>query len=162
MAFWAVDTSTRPKRGIERRESAPVAHPVPTHRLPDEAYAHPWSHDMPQHPEVNTSLVRSRPAAMATVLNRPTVLGVVETSPAGPRARQLFEEARLTSLEHLRALDLAIVTVRDLSMEIVRGGDLYAPGLRELARNLAEDLFWKARTLELLSQRQSERKPALA
>jgi hypothetical protein len=52
--------------------------------------------------------------------------------------------------------------VRDLSDEIVRGGDLHTPGLRELARNLTEDLFWKAKTLELLSRRQSDRPRGLA
>ena len=56
-----------------------------------------------------------------------------------------------------RALESAIATVRDLSDQIVRSGDLYTPGLRELARNLAEDLLWKSKTLELLSRRQDER-----
>ena len=119
---------------------------------------------MRQHLEVDASLVLSGPAKTASSLQkRPTVLlGVVETPPAGLRARQLFEEARVASIEHLRALELAIATVRDLSDEIVCGGDLYAPGLRELARNLTEDLFWKAKTLALLSQRQSGRARALA
>ena len=114
---------------------------------------------MRQHLEVDASLIRSGPAKTASSLQkRPTVLlGVVETPPAGLRARRLFEEARTASLEHLRALELAIATVRDLSDDIVCGGDLYAPGLRELARSLSEDLFWKAKTLELLSQRQSDR-----
>jgi hypothetical protein len=119
---------------------------------------------MRQHLEVGASLVPTGPANAASSLQkRPTILlGVVETPPAGLRARQLFEDAQAASLEHLRALDLAIATVRELSDEIVRGGELYAPGLRELARNLAEDLFWKAKTLALLSQRQSERPGASA
>ena len=119
---------------------------------------------MRQHLEVGASLVQRGPAKTAASLQkRPAVLlGVVETPPAGLRARQLFEDAQAASLEHLRALDLAIATVRELSDEIVRGGELYAPGLRELARNLAEDLFWKAKTLALLSQRQSERPGASA
>jgi len=119
---------------------------------------------MRQHLEVGAPLVQSGPANAASSLQkRPTILlGVVETPPAGLRARQLFEDARVASLEHLRALELAIAKVRDLSDEIVRGGDLYTPGLRELARNLAEDLFWKAKTLELLSKRQSARPRAMA
>src|ERR1700733_9777760 len=113
---------------------------------------------MRPHLEVSASLVRRGPATTAPALQerRAVLLGVVETPPAGLRARQLFEEARAASLEHLRALELAIGAVRDLSDEIVCGGDLYSPGLRELARNLTEDLFWKAKTLELLSQRQSD------
>jgi len=112
---------------------------------------------MRQHLEVSASVVRSGPAEAASSQKRLTVLGVVEASPAGLRARQLFEEARAVSLEHLRALEAAIVTVRDLSDEVVRSGDLYTPGLRELARNLAEDLLWKSKTLELLSRRQDDR-----
>ena len=113
---------------------------------------------MRQQLEVSTSSpIPSGPANKAPVFQkRPTVLGVVEAAPPGLRARQLFEEARVASLEHMRALELAIAKVRDLSDDIVRGGDLYTPGLRELARNLTEDLFWKAKTLELLSQRQSD------
>jgi len=114
---------------------------------------------MRQHLEVSASLVRSRPPTTGSAFQgrRAVLLGVVEAPSAGLSARQLFEDARVASLEHLRALELAIVAVRDLSDEIVCGGDLYAPGLRELARNLTEDLFWKAKTLELLSQRQSDR-----
>lgn len=111
--------------------------------------------------EASASLVVSGLADTASPRQkRLTVLGVVETPPAGLRARQLFEEARVASLDHLRALELAIATVRELSNDVVRGGDLYAPGLRELARNLTEDLFWKAKTLTLLAQRQSDRPPA--
>jgi hypothetical protein len=119
---------------------------------------------MRQQTEVDASLLRSGPAKTASPLQkRPAVLlGVVETPPAGLRARQLFKDAQVASLEHLRTLESAIATVRELSDEIVRGGDLYAPGLRELARTLAEDLFWKAKTLELLSQRQGDRPHASA
>jgi hypothetical protein len=77
------------------------------------------------------------------------------------KARQLFEEAKAVSLEHLRALEVAIDAVRNLSDEIVDGGDLYAPGLRELARKLTEDLFWTSKTLEVLSRRQDERASSL-
>jgi hypothetical protein len=114
---------------------------------------------MRQHLEVDASLVESGPANAAPSLKRrpPVLLGVVETPPAGLRARQLFEDAQAASLEHLRGLESAIATVRDLSDEIVRGGELYMPGLRELARKLSEDLFWKGKTLALLSLRQSDR-----
>ena len=109
--------------------------------------------------EAGVSLVpRSTADAGSGFHRRSRVLGVVETPPAQPGLRRVSvscsSEARNASLEHLRALERAIVTVRDLSDEVVHGGDLYTPGLRELARNLAEDLFWKAKTLELLSARQ--------
>jgi hypothetical protein len=115
-----------------------------------------------QNLKVGTSLVcAGADAAPTTSLRRPPALGVVEPPPAGLKARQLFEEAKAVSLEHLRALEVAIDAVRNLSDEIVDGGDLYAPGLRELARKLTEDLFWTSKTLEVLSRRQDERASSL-
>jgi hypothetical protein len=116
-----------------------------------------------QNPKIGTSLVYcGQPDAPSGPQRRPPGLGLVEPLPPAVRARHLLEEARAASLEHLRALQAAVATVRDLSDEVVRGGDLYAPGLHELAKNLSEDLFWKSKTLELLSQRQSERPRATA
>ena len=113
---------------------------------------------MQQNPKVGMSLVCvGTGAEPATPLRRPPSLGVVEPPSAGLKARQLFEEAKAVSLEHLRALEVAIAAVRNLSDEIVDGGDLYVPGLRELARKLAEDLFWTSKTLEVLSRLQGER-----
>jgi hypothetical protein len=82
-------------------------------------------------------------------------IGLVETPPPAVKARQLFEEARTISLDHLSVLDSAMVTVGDLLDAIVEGGDLYAPGLREFAGRLAEDLSWKTKTLRMLSLRQA-------
>ena len=83
-------------------------------------------------------------------------LELVEPQPPGVRARQLHAEARLASLDHLRALQLAIETVRDLSDAVVAGSDLYVPGLCDFAHRLTEDLLWKSKTLQNLSLRQSE------
>ena len=82
-------------------------------------------------------------------------LGVIETAPAD-RARVLYEEARAAAREHLAALSAAIAAVRDLCLAVVDGGDLYAPGLRDLAGRLAEDLFWKTKTLAMLLERQAD------
>lgn len=79
---------------------------------------------------------------------------VVDPSPA-VKARQLFEEAKAASFEHLRLLDAGLQTVGGQLEAIVEGGDLYAPGLREFARKLAEDLAYKTKTLRMLSQRQA-------
>jgi hypothetical protein len=64
-----------------------------------------------------------------------------------------LDDARKVSSEHLRALAAAMETVRELSTTIVETGDLYGPGLTEFARRLDEDLSWKSKTLEVLSQR---------
>ncbi|HEX3915757.1 MAG TPA: hypothetical protein VHW60_00345 [Caulobacteraceae bacterium] len=88
-------------------------------------------------------------------LRETPALGLVGPSPPALKARQLFDEARAASLEHLQSLGVAIERVRELAAAVVEGGDLYAPGLRELARQLDEDLLWKSRTLQVLSQRQA-------
>jgi hypothetical protein len=88
-------------------------------------------------------------------VRRLPALGLVEPSPPALKARQLFEEARAASQEHLQSLGLAMERVRELAAAVVEGGDLYAPGVRELARQLDEDLLWKSRTLQALAQRQA-------
>jgi hypothetical protein len=89
-------------------------------------------------------------------LREPPPLGLVGASPPALKARQLFAEARAVSQEHLLSLGVAMESVRDLAAAVVEGGDLYSPGVRELARQLNEDLLWKSRTLQALSQRQTE------
>jgi hypothetical protein len=116
-----------------------------------------------QNPKIGASLLYSgQPDAPSGPQRRLPGLGLVEPLPPAARARHLLEEAKAASLEHLRELQSAVATARDLADEVVGGGDLYTPGLHELAKTLSEDLFWKSKTLELLSQRQSERRRALA
>jgi hypothetical protein len=82
------------------------------------------------------------------------VLELVETPPPAVRARQLFDEARAISLDHLRALDVGMTNVCEQLDAVAQGGDLYAPGLRDFARKLTEDLSYKTKTLRMLTQRQ--------
>jgi hypothetical protein len=81
-------------------------------------------------------------------------ISLVPTAPPALKAHQLFQEARSVSVEHLRSLQAAIAMVREMSIAVVEGGDLYAPGLHDFAGRLSEDLFWRSKTLEMLSQRQ--------
>lgn len=76
--------------------------------------------------------------------------------PAGPaeRARKLMMDARTASLEHLEALQAAIVSTRELAQEVLDGGDLYSPGVHEFSRIFAEDLLWRSKNLEALVDRQ--------
>jgi hypothetical protein len=73
---------------------------------------------------------------------------------ASDRARQLLVQAKSVSLEHLQALQDALAEAQALSDAVVQGGDLYAPGLHDFTRRLAEDLRWRAGTLEALTERQ--------
>ena len=84
---------------------------------------------------------------------RPTI-GLVSPPPPGLKARQLLQEARRASLEHVGELQSAIEAVKTLLDDVVAGGEVYAPGLSEFAARLSEELLWKSRTLDALAQRQ--------
>jgi hypothetical protein len=84
---------------------------------------------------------------------RPAI-GLVAPPAAGLRARQLFAEAKKASLEHLGALQSAIMAVERLLDDVVEANEVYAPGLSEFAGRLREDLFWKSKTLASLAQKQ--------
>ena len=81
-------------------------------------------------------------------------LGLVEASPPGVRAKRLYEEARAASLAHLTALEVAIAEVKSLTETVMECGDLYGPGVTAFASQLGDDLFWRAKSLALLIQRQ--------
>lgn len=72
----------------------------------------------------------------------------------GERASQLMREARSAAIEHLEALDAAINVVRDLSLDVARGGELYGAGVRDLTARLAEDLLWRSKNLEAFMARE--------
>jgi hypothetical protein len=84
-------------------------------------------------------------------------LGLVARPQPGLKARQLYQEAKKASLEHVSALQSAIGTVETLLDDVVEGGEIYAPGLSDFAGRLKEELFWKAKTLEALAQKQRVR-----
>jgi len=105
--------------------------------------------------------IETHRTAMVVARTEPELSLVPSPSP-GQRAQQLLSEARAVSLEHLAALEAAISATRDLARDVVEAGDVYGPGLEDFARRLAEDLFWRGKTLETLAARQSEaagRKP---
>jgi hypothetical protein len=93
-------------------------------------------------------------AATVSAARAEPELSLVPVAAPGERALQLFTEARSISLEHLAALQAAIVGTRDLADEVVAAGDLYAVGLQDFARRLSEELFWRAKALEALAERQ--------
>jgi hypothetical protein len=96
----------------------------------------------------------AEPVTQATPERRKPDIALVEAPPAGVKARQLLQEARKASLEHVAAFEAAIGEVRDLADAIVEAGDLYGPGLNDFARRLGEELFWKSKTLAALALRQ--------
>jgi hypothetical protein len=98
-------------------------------------------------------------AAAALVVQPPprparAVIGLVPPAQPGLKARQLFQEAKRASLDHVSELQSAIVCVQALLDDLIEGGEVYAAGLSEFAVRLKEDLFWRSKTLEALAQRQ--------
>jgi hypothetical protein len=71
----------------------------------------------------------------------------------GGRIRRLQAEAKLLAKDHVAALGSAMADLGQLADEIANGGDAYAPGIRDLARRLSEELETRAQTLDALNAR---------
>lgn len=69
------------------------------------------------------------------------------------RVRRLQAEARQLAKDHVKALSSAMADLEALAAEIAEGGEAYAPGVREVARQLAEELDSRVQTLEAISAR---------
>lgn len=69
------------------------------------------------------------------------------------RVRRLQTEARQLAKDHIRSLTTAMVELEQLAAEIAEGGDAYAPGVRDVARRLVEDLDSRVQTLEAIVSR---------
>ena len=80
-----------------------------------------------------------------------TVLPKIET--VGQRVQRLQAEARQLAKDHVKSLTTAMVAVEELASEIAEGGDAYAPGIRDIARRLAEEIEAKVQTLDAISAR---------
>lgn len=78
---------------------------------------------------------------------------VTESDPRGARIRNLIAEARTLAAEQVIELERALQQVGLLSAQVLEGGDIYPPGLREIARRLADDAPWATQTLAAIRQR---------
>lgn len=76
-----------------------------------------------------------------------------KTETVSERVRRLQAEARQLAKDHVKSLSAAMVQLEQLAAEIAEGGDAYAPGIREVARQLAEDLDSRVQTLEAIAAR---------
>ena len=69
------------------------------------------------------------------------------------RVQRLQAEARQLAKDHVKSLTAAMASVEQLAAEIAEGGDAYAPGIRDIARRLVEDIEAKVQTLDAISAR---------
>lgn len=75
----------------------------------------------------------------------------------GQRVRELQAEAQHLANEHVKALMASLAQTQALADEIANGGESYPPGVRDIARRLAEDSDSRARTLEMIAARTQPR-----
>ncbi|MDZ4373216.1 MAG: hypothetical protein U1C74_17580 [Phenylobacterium sp.] len=76
-----------------------------------------------------------------------------KTETVAATVRRLQSEARQLAKDHVKSLSAAMAELEHLAAEIADGGDAYAPGVREVARQLAEDLDSRVQTLEAIAAR---------
>lgn len=76
-----------------------------------------------------------------------------KTETVSERVRRLQAEARQLAKDHVKSLSSAMIQLEELAAEIADGGDAYAPGIREVARQLVEDLDSRVQTLEAIASR---------
>lgn len=76
-----------------------------------------------------------------------------KTETVAERVRRLQTEARQLAKDHVKSLSVGMVELQRLAAEISEGGDAYSAGVREVARQLAEDLDSRVQTLDAISAR---------
>jgi hypothetical protein len=69
------------------------------------------------------------------------------------RVRRLQNEARGLARDHVSSLIAAMADLERLADEIAKGGEVYAPGVREAARQVAEEMGARAPTLAIIATR---------
>ena len=69
------------------------------------------------------------------------------------RVQRLQAEARQLAKDHVKSFTDAMAELERLAAEIADGGEAYAPGVRDIARRLAEELDNRAQTVEAISAR---------
>ncbi len=94
-----------------------------------------------------------RAALQAAPLRAEPELTLVPPVSAGDRAQRLFREARSVSLEQVKALQASLAATHELAEQVADAGELFAPGLHAFAARFAEELFWRAKTLDGLAER---------
>lgn len=69
------------------------------------------------------------------------------------RVRRLQAEAEQLAREHIGVFSASLVQTQHIAQEIAFGGEVYPPGVRDLARQLAEESRAKAQTIEAILAR---------
>jgi hypothetical protein len=111
---------------------------------------------MARSPTSQTEARPMSPAALSVVADNvpaPQPSEIVKPETVAQHVRRLQAEARALAKDHVHALSAALQEAERLAAEIAEGGDIYPPGVRDLARRMAEEFDGKAQTLEVIVAR---------
>ena len=89
--------------------------------------------------------------SVVTDNNLKTAFPMPET--VAQKVRRLQAEARQLAKDHVKAFTDAMTDLESLAAEIADGGEAYSPGIRDIARRLAEDLDSRVQTVEAIAAR---------
>jgi hypothetical protein len=93
------------------------------------------------------------PSLSVVADNELKVVPTPKAETVSERVRRLQAEAKQLAKDHVKSLTAAMVDLESLAAEIADGGEAYAPGVRELARRLVEELDARVQTLEAIAAR---------
>lgn len=102
---------------------------------------------------LNTQGIAKMSPSLAVVAAQPAHEIHTRVENISERVRQLQAEAKSLAREHIMALEGALFQVERLASEIADGGEAYPPGVRDIARRLAEDCESRVQTLEAITKR---------
>jgi hypothetical protein len=91
--------------------------------------------------------------SLAIVANNTAKAAEVRGEPLSDRIKRLQAEAKNLAREHVMALQAALISVESMASDIAEGGEAYPPGVRDIARRLAEDCEARVQTLEAITKR---------
>jgi len=74
-------------------------------------------------------------------------------SSAALRIRELQAQAKSLAGEQVKELLAVLATAESMAFEIAEGGEVFAPGIRDVCRRLAEDLEQRSQTIEAIQAR---------
>ena len=88
---------------------------------------------------------------LSVVTDNKSAFPIAET--VAQRVRRLQAEARQLAKDHVKSFTNAMTELEQLAAEIADGGEAYSPGIRDIARRLAEDLDSRVQTVEAIAAR---------
>ena len=87
------------------------------------------------------------------VTGEPSTVDGAAYAAIGERVRRLQAEAEQLAREHIGFFTASLLQTQHIAEEIALGGEAYPPGVRDIARRLAEENQAKVQVLEAIMSR---------